>query len=76
MVNLKILHLLSNWKWTEISEPAVDLALAQKNLGASIEFVCGRGPADRSKRRVDYNARIKKLDPVHVLEIPKHLPVD
>jgi len=71
-MNLKILHLLSNWKWTEISEPAVDLALAQKKLGADIEFVCGRGPADRSKRRVDYNARLKKLDPIHVLDMPKH----
>ncbi len=75
MSNLKILHLLSNWKWTEISEPAVDLALAQKKLGADIEFVCGRGPADRSKRRVDYNARLKKLDPIHVLEMPKHFRV-
>ncbi len=72
MSNLKILHLLSNWKWTEISEPAVDLALAQKKLGPEIEFVCGRGPADRSKRRVDYNARLKKLDPIHVLDMPKH----
>jgi glycosyltransferase involved in cell wall biosynthesis len=72
MSNLKVLHLLSNWKWTEISEPAVDLALAQKRLGAEIEFVCGRGPADRSKRRVDYNARLKKLDSIHVLEMPKH----
>ncbi len=72
MSNIKVLHLLSNWKWTEISEPAVDLALAQKKLGAQIEFVCGRGPADRSKRRVDYHARLKKLDPVHVLDMPKH----
>jgi glycosyltransferase involved in cell wall biosynthesis len=73
MSNLKILHLLSNWKWTEISEPAVDLALAQQKLGAQVEFVCGRGPADRSQRRVDYHARRKKLDAVHVLEMPKHL---
>jgi len=70
--NLKVLHLLSNWKWTEISEPAVELALAQQKLGAEVEFVCGRGPADRSKRRVDYNARRKHLDPIHVLEMPKH----
>jgi glycosyltransferase involved in cell wall biosynthesis len=75
MENLKILHLLSNWKWTEISEPAVDLALAQKKLGAEIEFVCGRGPADRAERRVDYNARLKKLDSIHVLEMPKHFRI-
>jgi hypothetical protein len=75
MANIKILHLLSNWKWTEISEPAVDLALAQQKLGSEMEFVCGRGPSDRSKRRVDYNARLKKLDPIHVLELPKHFRV-
>jgi glycosyltransferase involved in cell wall biosynthesis len=75
MMNLKILHLLSNWKWTEVSEPAVELALAQKKLGAEIEFVCGRGPADRPSRRVDYNARQKKLDSIHVLEMPKHFRV-
>jgi len=75
MSNLKILHLLSNWKWTEISEPAVDLALAQKRLGAEIEFVCGRGPHDRSKRRVDYHARLKQLDSIHVLAMPKHFRV-
>jgi len=74
-MNLKVLHLLSNWKWTEISEPAVDLALAQQKLGAEIKFVCGRGPADRAKRRVDYHARLKKLDSIHVLEMPKHFRV-
>jgi len=72
MSNLKVLHLLSNWKWTEVSEPAVELALAQKKLGAEIEFVCGRGPADRPERCVDYHARLKKLDAIHVLEMPKH----
>ena len=75
MSNLKVLHLLSNWKWTEVSEPAVDLALAQKKLGAEIEFVCGRGPAEQPKRCVDYNARLKKLVSIHVLEMPKHFRV-
>jgi hypothetical protein len=75
MKQLKILHLLSNWKWTEVSEPAVELALAQKELGAEIEFVCGRGPADRAKRRVDYHARKKKLNSIHVLDMPKHFKI-
>ena len=73
MKQLKILHLLSNWKWTEVSEPAVELALAQQQLGAEIEFVCGRGPADQAKRRVDYHARKKKLTSTHILDMPKHL---
>ncbi len=71
-MNIKVLHLLSNWKWTEISEPAVDLARAQKECGAEVEFACGRGPADREIRRIDYNARQKRMAPVHVLELPKH----
>ena len=75
MANLKILHLLSNWKWTEISEPAVELALAQKKLGAEVEFVCGRGPGKQPDRSVAYNARLKDLDPVHVLNMPKHFNI-
>jgi glycosyltransferase involved in cell wall biosynthesis len=74
-VKIKILHLLSNWKWTEISEPAVDLALAQKKLGAQVEFVCGRGPGKRPERSVAYHARLKGLDPVHVLDMPKHFNI-
>ncbi|MEJ2167018.1 MAG: glycosyltransferase family 4 protein [Desulfobacterales bacterium] len=75
MTNLKILHLLSNWKWTEISEPAVDLVLAQKKLGAEVEFVCGRSPGNRAERSVACHARLKALDPVHVLDMPKHLNI-
>jgi glycosyltransferase involved in cell wall biosynthesis len=72
MRELKILHLLSNWKWTEISEPAVDLAVAQKKLGAEVEFVCGRSPGGRAERSVAQHARLKDLEPVHVLNMPKH----
>jgi len=72
MRELKIIHLLSNWKWTEISEPAVDLALAQKKLGAEVEFVCGRSPDGRAERSVAQHARLKGLEPVHVLNMPKH----
>ena len=74
-MNLKILHLLSNWKWTEISEPAVELALAQMRLGAEIEFVCGRDPVKGSKFGVEYHARLKGLGSIHALDMPKHLNV-
>jgi glycosyltransferase involved in cell wall biosynthesis len=74
-MNPKILHLLSNWKWTEISEPAVELALAQMRLGAEIEFVCGRDPLRGSKFGVEYHARIKGLGSIHALDMPKHLNV-
>jgi glycosyltransferase involved in cell wall biosynthesis len=74
-MNLKILHLLSNWKWTEISEPAVELALAQAQLNATIEFVCGRDPVKGSKFGVEYHAGLKGLKKIHVLNMPKHLRI-
>lgn len=68
---MKILHLLSNRKWTERSEPAVDLALAERALGAEVSFVCGRSP-EGSEPGVGFHARRKGLDPVVVLEMRKH----
>lgn len=72
LAKLRILHLLSNWKWTEISEPAVELALAQQSLGTDIEFVCGHDPIRGSKFGVEYHARLKGLGSLHVLDMPKH----
>ena len=73
---MRVLHLLSNWKWTERSEPAVDLALAQTRLGACVLFVSGRPPrkskAGGSKYDVAYHARLKGLTAVHALGLPKH----
>ena len=68
---MKVLHLLSNWKWTERSEPAVDLAVAQSKLDADIRFVCGRSPTP-SPEDVAFHANLKGLDPVDALELPKH----
>ena len=74
MTKVRILHLLSNWKWTAVSEPAVDLALAQMHMGAQVSFCCGRSP-DGQPDDVAYYARRKGLNCVHVLELPKHLRV-
>ncbi len=71
---MRILHLLSNWKWTERSEPAADLALAQELLGADITFVCNKSPPG-TKYDVEYFARRKGLNAVVVLNLPKHLQV-
>jgi glycosyltransferase involved in cell wall biosynthesis len=68
---IKVLHLLSNRRWTERSEPAVELALAERALGAEVTFVCGRSP-EGSKPGVAFHARRKGLNPVVVLEMPKH----
>lgn len=71
---MKILHLLSNWKWTERSEPAVDLALAQGSLRADVTFACGKSPR-RIEHDVAYHARCKGLGAVVVLNMPKHFRV-
>ncbi len=41
---MKILHLFSNWKWTGPAEPALNLCLAQKNMGHNASFACGAAP--------------------------------
>ena len=68
---MKVLHLLSNWKWTERSEPAVDLAAAESKLDAEVQFACGRAPAALTYHAA-YHARQKGLAPVHELNLPKH----
>jgi len=68
---MKILHLLSNWKWTERSEPAVDLAVAEAELGANIRFVCGQSPPD-TKYDAAFHAAQKGIDKVDVFDMPKH----
>ena len=71
---MKILHLLSNRKWTERSEPAVELALAERALGADVTFVCGRS-LEGSEPGVAFHARRKGLSAVVVLEMSKHFRV-
>lgn len=71
---MKILHLLSNWKWTERSEPAADLALAQQNAGAEVCFVCGATPADNEEvNGVLFNLKRKGLNNSIALKMPKHM---
>jgi glycosyltransferase involved in cell wall biosynthesis len=74
IVTMKILHVLSNWKWTERSEPAVDLAVAQTKLGTEVQFACGRAPAGSAFNAASH-ARQKGLTTVHELNLPKHFHI-
>ncbi|MFC1497593.1 glycosyltransferase family 4 protein [Verrucomicrobiota bacterium] len=71
---MKILHVLSNWKWTERAEPAADLALAEQKLGKDVVFACGRSPAG-IEEDVAYHAEKKGIKRVVRLDLPKHLNV-
>ncbi len=53
---MKVLHLLSNWKWTERAEPATDLAAAQQAQGVSVTFACGQAPEADGLSAADYVA--------------------
>jgi L-malate glycosyltransferase len=72
---MRILHILSNWKWTKRSEPVVDLALAQQALGAEAILACGRWPGPPAPEDDEYSAEIearkKGVEPV-VLRMGKH----
>ena len=70
-MRIKILHVLSNWKWTESSEPSVDLALAQKNMGAKVILACGLRPGNL-RSDLEFYARKKGMDNVFTLNLPKH----
>ncbi len=70
-MRIKILHVLSNWKWTESSEPSVDLALSQKNMGAEVMLACGLRPGNL-RSDVEFYARQKGMDNVFTLDLPKH----
>ncbi len=72
---MKIIHLLSNWKWTERSELVIDLALSQHNIGEKVWLVCGQAPPENgSAPDVSFCARQKGFNNIIVLpEMTKHL---
>ncbi len=67
---MHIVHLLSNYKWTERSEPVVDLVLGQRKLGAESTLLCGKSRM-ALEDSIAYQSRRRGLDPV-LLELPKH----
>ena len=69
---MRVLHLLSNKKWTERAEPATDLVRAQCELGVRAQLACGRWDRpDRLDNSVEVQARRKGVEPI-LLELTKH----
>lgn len=68
---MKILHVLSNWKWTERAEPAADMAAGQVAAGARAVLACGRAPGEFDDA-VANRVRAKGVETV-VLNLTKHL---
>jgi glycosyltransferase involved in cell wall biosynthesis len=72
---MKVLHLLSNWKWTERAEPAADLAAAQAARGAGVMFACGAASGSTPEDSVAWQAAAKGLACAELRSLRKHLNV-
>jgi len=70
---VKILHLLSNYRWTERAEPAVLLARAERQAGHNIAFASGEAPAG-VEDAVQPRVAALGLESI-ALELPKHIRV-
>jgi glycosyltransferase involved in cell wall biosynthesis len=53
---MKILHLLSDWKWTGPSEPVVSLCEALGSQGTDVTLAYRKAPADFAERTVEKEA--------------------
>ncbi len=72
---MRVLHLLSNHKWTGPAEPALALCLAERRLGADARFACGRAPRS-GEDWVRGEARARGLEPVlPELTLSKHMRI-
>ncbi|MBI4567854.1 MAG: glycosyltransferase family 4 protein [Planctomycetes bacterium] len=68
---MKVLHLLSNFKWTGPAEPALTLAAEMRALGVEVEFACGRPPRG-ARCDVAMRARERGVEPVERFRLSKH----
>lgn len=64
---LRILQLVSDWKWTGPAEPMLVLIAALRARGHQVDLVCPEPPAG-SNRSLWQEASIRNLDPIHSIE--------
>ena len=64
---MKILQLVSDWKWTGPAEPMLVLMGALRERGHQVDLVCPEPPAG-SNRSLWQEASIRNLDPIQPIE--------
>ena len=69
---MRLLHLLSNWRWTGPAEPAVNLCSALQSHGHDVTFACGR-PPNGCEPTVLFRARERGLAARDGLALSKHI---
>lgn len=70
---MKILHVVSNFRWTERIEPAADLAIAQQRLGHDVRYLCGHNQGAPPEDCIQGRAARKGLAFDDRLVLTKHL---
>jgi glycosyltransferase involved in cell wall biosynthesis len=65
---VRVLHLLSDWKWTGPSEPVVRLCRALRERGVETHFFCMAAPARQTGGIAEH---AKDLEPVTALRLKK-----
>lgn len=68
---LKVLHLLSNYKWTGPAEPALNLCVALRGRGIEADFACAPGPP-RADNKITATARDRGIEPILRMHLAKH----
>ena len=69
---MKIIHIVSNFRWTERVEPVADLAIAQCQLGHEVRYICGRNRGAAPEDCVQGRAAHKGLLFEDQFELSKH----
>ncbi len=74
-MNMRILHLFSNWKWTGPAEHALQLSLALSRRGHDVVFACGKAPPHAIDDSIERAARDRGLAPTCDFRLNKHFNV-
>ena len=68
----RILHLLSDWKWTGPSEPALNLCCALRDKGHDVQLAC-QAPPRGDQQALPQEAVERGIDPIQSLRLKPSL---
>ena len=66
----RVLHILSDWKWTGPAEPIVNLCRQLRRQGHMVDLACSRAPRNQSQALV-HRARERLVEPVLDFDLRK-----
>ncbi len=69
---MRIIHLISNFRWTERVEPAADLVIGQQRIGHDARYLCGKNRGAAPEDCVQGRAAHKGLEFDDRFQLLKH----